>query len=686
MFLAAGCEDVTSSSNPSDSVNLSGSGTLYQLQGIVIDSVTGQPLSGVTVELDSSRSVQTDAVGTFLIKDVIPDNNGTNAYNLSVYKDGYAAIQQAVPVLDVNQFFTDDPFNEIEVQTELLAAFNEWVTKQEIPQDGTSVTNNGWTYSGGGTFNNNGGGSVTYNEAANQFEWNLPLKVDYTYSYGVGISVVQLAPLIGGLTGKINVVFAEKDADTHAAAAPIKDDVEVYVSFAGPPAKTYGPVLTKDGVFSIEGLPATGAASIKTNGFFQSDANGVEQFFDGIGSATFSISSLTTTTVSGAAAGTQTIAAAPEKFIARVNDVYLFKATNIAFVASANVGTGKSGEFLAVTDPITLTFTKDIDAASFSAYLDANNSTTYTASNDYAFDAVWTDTKSVTLTVRVNPTTGVGAGYTYPHLPYGSSYNLLFSGKAADGSKIAKNDLPVYTEPALALIKTEVIASPPARVLAVSTGNAVKFTFSKAIADISSLGFYEYNNTPAATKKLYHKVDGAEVYVYIDGPLATGTDRIGYQNIFAAGDPDDTLANANTGTGSLVSVAASTSVSLRATNLYKPDEERDFADKGTDPSGTEAYFSLGSNITLTLTNPLPAGATAYAYLSQAGTEVPIVINTSATGVITIDPTNNLVANRLYRIEIKILLDGQDIFAPGLIPSRVADVNGSNQIEFTTVLP
>jgi hypothetical protein len=502
------------------------------------------------------------------------------------------------------------------------------------------------------------------------------MKVDYTYSYGVGIPVVSLAPLIGGLTGKINVVFAEKGADAHAATAPIKDDVEVYVVVG---TKNYGPVLTKDGVFSIEGLPATGAASIKTNGFFQSDASGEEQFFDGIGSDAFSISSLTAGTVSAAAAANQAIASAPDKFIARVNDLYVFKAANIAFVASANVGAGKSGEFLAVTAPINLTFTKDIDAASFSAYLDVDANSAYAAANDYAFDATWTNTKTVTLTVRTNPT---GSAYTYPHLPYGSSYNLVFNGKAADGSTIAKNNLPVYTEPALALIKAEVIASPPARALAVSTGNAVKFTFSKAIADVPNLGFYEYNSTPAATKKLYHKVDGAEVYVYIDGPFATGTDRIGYQNIVAAGDPDDAFANGNTGTGSLVSVAANTKVSLRATNLYKPDAQRDFADKGTPPSGTDPYFPRGSNITLTLTNPLPAGAVAYAYLSQGTTEVLSNVSAIAAGVITINPDSNLAASTTYNISIKILLDGADIFDASLIPSSVAAKSGTN-IEFTT---
>jgi hypothetical protein len=670
IFLATGCDSPTSS-GPS---SRGGEGTLYQIQGFVLDSTTGQPLEGVTVEIDSGRSATTNASGTYLIKDVIPNLASTNTYNLSIWKKGYEAKQQVLPSLSATLYLTDDPFYKKAVLSNLLAAFNEWVKKQEIPTDGSSVTNSGWTYTGAGTFVNSEGGSVTYNEAGGTFDWNLPRDINYTYSYGVGMPVIQMSPLIGGLTGKINVVFAEKDSDSHAAAASIKDDVEVWVTVSG---KNYGPVLTKDGMFSIEGLPATGIATVNTNGFTQ-EHEGTKYFFDGVSGTT----KITSPSIPPGA-GSSSIAAAPGKFITRIDDLYVFKAPNIAFIASANVGAGKAGEPIGIKTPITLSFTKDINKASFTAFIDTDSDGSYSAGNDYALAVAWdsTDAKKVTLTVSANP---AGSNHTYPHLPYAAASSssigkLIINGKAVDGSVIAKNDLPVYTEIGLKLVKTEVVASPPAR-LAVATGNAVKFTFSKNIEDSPMLAFYEYDNSNTVKKKLSHKVQDKEVYVYIDTALNASTDRIGYRNIAAKGDADDMLANADTGAGSLVDISSNIEISLRATNLYKPDADRAFADRGTDPSGTEAYFPVGGNITLTFTS-LPSGAKAYAELNQAGAVVPAAVTVSGD-TLTINPASDLGSNTAYTIGIKVLLNGRDIFKTGLIPSSVAAVSGG-LIRFTT---
>ncbi|MDR2482149.1 MAG: carboxypeptidase-like regulatory domain-containing protein, partial [Treponema sp.] len=68
ILLAAGCEQATSSDPESR-----GEGVLGQLYGVVVDSVTGQPLEGVEIALrDSSFKALTDAKGAYLIKDVPP--------------------------------------------------------------------------------------------------------------------------------------------------------------------------------------------------------------------------------------------------------------------------------------------------------------------------------------------------------------------------------------------------------------------------------------------------------------------------------------------------------------------------------------------------------------------------------------------------------------------------------------
>jgi hypothetical protein len=270
MFLVAGCDNPAGSD---DSAGQSLKGTLYQLQGIVIDSVTGQPVVGATVELDSSRSAVTDAGGAWLIKDVIPNPIPASGatppvYHLSIWKDGYEVDTSAVvPALDVHKYLDDDPFYEKVTRNELLKAFNVWVST-EIGSSMTGATSDAgdggnFTYTGGGTFIDGEGNSITYNNATKQFDWNAvdKLKIDYTYSYSVGIAVTKLNPLIGGLTGRINVVFAEQSDDTHAETAAIKDDVEVWVQTGTDPNyKKYGPVLTKDGVFTIDKLPATATA------------------------------------------------------------------------------------------------------------------------------------------------------------------------------------------------------------------------------------------------------------------------------------------------------------------------------------------------------------------------------------------------------------------------------------------
>jgi hypothetical protein len=686
MFLAAGCDSPTDS-DLSDAARQGG--TLYQLQGIVVDSVTGFPLEGVTVELDSGRSATTDAAGTYLIKDVIPDQG--SVYQLSIWKEGYEAkTTTTIPSLAAGKFTTDDPFYEKTIFDELLEAFNTWVTKQEIPDAPANGAGNAgnqqWTYTGGATFTASDGQSVTYNEGT--FEWNLPTKIDYTYSYGVGLPIAQLAPLIGGLAGKINVVFAAQDADTHAATAPIKDDVEVYVTVG---SKNYGPVLTKNGEFSIEGLPASGTGTVRTNGFTQEYENAT-YFFDGVKSQAIRIDTIAdAATVDAATTSTSTIAVAPGKFITRINDLYVFKAADIAFVASANVGSNTIAAPLKVTDPITLSFTKDIDPATFTAYVETTTTDNYQPTDDYALAATWdaTDAKKVSLSVSA---TATSAGYTSFHLPYTTTVTqatdgigkLVIKGKAKDGSTIASNNLPVYTEAGIKLLTTEVIASQPAR-LAVAVGNAVKFTFSKDVEDSPTLGFYEVDNTNTVNKKLSHKVDGAVVYVYIDSSLTSTTDRIGYRNIVAKGAVDDTLAN-NLNASSLVSIAGQTELSLRTTNLYS--YKATYANPTGLPSGfANDHFATTDPIILTFNEPIPATAKVYAELLDASSTVVAIGNPAVSGyTITIAPVAALIANSAYTLGVRVVQDNVPLFdtamGPVFLPPIVVDIS-SGVIPFTT---
>ncbi|MDR3283928.1 MAG: carboxypeptidase-like regulatory domain-containing protein [Treponema sp.] len=701
-LVVAGCEDGndTASSGGNDGSN--GKGVLGTISGIVVDEVTGQPLEGVAVVVNGAAGVTTDANGAYIIENLIPNKKGGgDGYNLGFVKEGYKVDTSKTVVVDPEEYKNADPFAEYEALKEQLIALKDWADGVDLSALVNLTT---LTYSDG-AFITSDGKTITYNKDLGTFEIQ-DKQLDYTYAYVQGLGITQLKPLSGGLKGTIKLVVGYDDSETVSTTVNIPDDIDIWVNeyTTGGTATgaAYGPVKTRDGGFEITDLPAKSAFTLSANGFYYEDAGGARYYYNGVGNTEIKTVAYLKTKINGGTPATgdstEDTAGVSSSLVTTVNTVYLFAQRDVAFVIAANVGEENKATPIKVTDPITLTFGKPVNTATFSADIGA-----------LKLSPTWSegDTR-VSLIPAAAP-----AGKNTRQLPYAAGVgtdigNLKISGKAKDGSVIyfANAGIPVYTEVGLAFVSLEVEAAPPARTIAVSKGQALKLTFTKGVAAISTTAFYEYgggNNI----RKLDYKIDGAAVHVYIDSFWTTGNGKINVVDLVSASDPEDSFS-AQAGNDIVAGEPATNSFTLTGTSLYAPPGTNPSADNPygapADPSAAYAYLPRTTTVfTFTFLEAFPSGATVAAKLVKypggsadvipvtavvAGKTVTITRSTNAStapypGVDNWDTADSAQ----YGIQFEVRLGTKALFDSATAAiSTDAAAKVSNYIAFTTNRP
>ncbi|MDR0411731.1 MAG: carboxypeptidase-like regulatory domain-containing protein [Treponema sp.] len=543
-IFAAGCQESSSGGGSSDSHGL---GPLQQISGVVLDDVTALPLQGVTVEA-AGKKATTDASGYYLLDDVIPNPDG-NSYTIYYYKSGYLPAEYAGVYVDAQEYLNKDPFFEKGVIDNLTTLFQTWMQNlhPDIAANSTLTT---WTYTNG-VYVNSDGTTVQVTDAGDgtpKFE----LKgLDYTYKFGRSVATRSLKPLTASLKGKIFLYTGGNITDAAALT-----QANIVVQFKDGSGKIYGTGKTDaNGGFAVTGLPAnTTGLSLVMPGFVEGDA-----YYDGT-----SVTAYNGTNFASASFFTL-------KDSSDVWNVYLKGKTDAAYIA--NVAAGGPGAPIAPSSKITVTFSKAIDAKTFTASIAAFGNTKGTATDDdnFAFDAEWNQENTVaTLTPRKKLSSYTTTGM----LPYSIDKSvrigqLLIYAKAADGSSILDPEKPttavgpaaaraakfdVYTQEGIKLLSAEVVVAPPARAV-LPVGGALKLTFNKNVAPLVGDTAFSIGNVPAA-----YKVDAADakiVYVYADKPIASDS-SLTYK-VFAADD-----AFNDTTTQDAVSVAG-----ISGDGLYK---------------------------------------------------------------------------------------------------------------------
>jgi hypothetical protein len=683
-LLFAGCSDSDSGSSGSSG---GGDGVLGQVAGVVYDNVTGTPVADVDVAIPGYTAVKSAADGSYLIKDV-----AVGTYTATFVKEGYGFTSRTVFV-DPNAYTTIDPFREWDIVGKEFAVFQDWLKTVELPEAVNGATSN-WTYSNGSFFN--GDGAVTYNEATKKFEWSNK-KLNYSYSHTVPLGLISLAPLNTSLKASIELVFAPYDNKATLSVpvknvAPIADDIKVWLvddSFVigqevGEAPKydedfdsvyshaKYGPFLTSDGSFTADKLPARTKFTALIDKFSQEYEGSTFYFHNSVfyvapvdaGNDLTKVEDFPLETYSGEEA-------------VNAGKLYLFTEGDVAFVTATNVA--NPGAVLDVTDGITLTFNKAIDANLFSAYIDdvdSNTSATLAGGADQLpLKAVWNADKTVvTLTPNEKFTQYSGLKLPYSRIETTEIGTLTFSGKAADSSEIYAGGLPVYTLSELKMVSVEVQAPDEslARAYTVTKGGTVKLTFNKEVA-VAPGSAFTFGVSPA-----HYRVDGNVIYVWVDTVFDTAV-QLNYPAIYSNKESDDKIAAGNIAE---ISSKESKKLVLIGTNLYDNPKE---LKKGT--PGNNANFALGSAIVLDFAD-IPAGSTVRAELQPSGTSVPVhstATISSETKKVTITPARPLKANTTYRLKVLIENNGANIWDTPAVTTSFTYKDGANDgISFSTI--
>lgn len=592
-----GCQSPTSSSSPATaSKDTSGAGVYGTFTGVVTDSITQQPLAGVTVTVSTGTgnvSAVTDASGIYTLSGL---HLGT--YTVSFVKTGYQAVTQTGlqvtdttgytphPVTVNGQTFTTDkdPFLQYSFALQELADYfavaNANANAQAPLSNGSALAlpNSQWTYnSSTGNYTLSGTGTNTVNVTVNK---DNTLKVTYSdlseekrvWVFSKNLTLAELAPLSAGLKGSITVWFskATNKSDT-TASAPIKAGVKVWAvdttglttdtpvvdppTYGGstPDLVRYGPATTDaNGAFDLEGLPAGRTLTLW-----------VEPFSQALGTGANAVVSY----IAGPAAGSD-----PDKsgnswlgdnFVTEHNisknlggGLAVYKFEDKAILVSHNIGDVNAATPLTVdgtvqtgySPAISLTFNKAINPDSFKdAFVDIGGDGTYTTGTDVYLDATWsTDGTTVTLKPRA-----VLGNAKLSQLPYGlvggnATLVLPSTAQATDGSSVRYAD---YTGP--------VGSSTGAQRLKIYTESPVHVTNLRFLD--ASGNAVEYQNTfePSAVANWKLPLDG-KVEITYSKPLAAAANQTVY--VYDRTDSGNTVILA-AALGSL-SKTASASVSV----------------------------------------------------------------------------------------------------------------------------
>ena len=681
LLFAVACDNDTTSGISHSPSQVATDGLVGHVEGVVFDSYTGQPLSGVTVEVDK-KTTKTGDNGYWYIGGLIPGDDG-KAGGPGVGKivafslNGYRFAAQEFNIDFYNDYQELDPYNEYaNVAEELTGVIN---ALYEAAKNGVTVDSNLF---------------LVHNYKAGT-------KYDRTYSLGL----IGLKPLIGSVKGKIKLVTIPYTDAQNIAFTPIdgkgriidiEDGVNVWlyegtphdVLFTqnGTPAGTtvaayYGPSATKSGAFDFAQLPVQQSLSLATRGFKNGDyyfAPGATSYrWNGTTFTTFALNASEQQPLKGGAVD--------------VGDIYLFATANYALVVGAETGEATLINPIkadGTVGTIELTFNKAINPAGFEAslYVDAANSEGILADTILSLmvDEWSGDKKTVTL----KPATRMGS-FAAMRLPYSTNASLPIgrlgiSGKAEDGSVIyavatgTTNGIPVYTAEGIKLIYWELNPTNFGR--AIVTTDEIMLQFNKEVHGINSRFGWDNATSTAAGFRLGN--DKSIVYVKTDA-LLPGTDKLLYYQAYSAVDSDDVTGTGLSSIGIQLRKPSSVPLRVIETNLYT-------GIFGDIPSATEPHFAVDGTITFKLNAAAPAGSRLEAKLYKdiiggLGNGLSLSQSEVSGETITIKPALPLEPGKQHWLRIEVIKEYETLLGA----SSVLGVEGivvainSNYISFTT---
>jgi hypothetical protein len=532
-----GCNNPTSSDNTPAPVEEDVDkleGVYGTLVGVVYDKITGLPVEGATVTIGAGKySGKTDESGTYIIPEVTP---GT--YGFSITKDGFLAFNDSTAV-DAQQYQTDDPYLEVAYLQEQIDVFQDWLKAYAaangfpFESEGAALASGSWNYDGNGVYlDGNSEAAVTITNAGTNTDFPkfevTSNKLDYAYTYAIEVDFVQLTPLTGGFTGKIEVFYETNASFIKGDPAPASG-VEIYFRDTATGASLYGPYTTgTNGSFEASSLPANMEFDIVLAPFtlndyyFAPDATNI--YSPGQWTAPLTTLAFTTSANEG---------------YANIGTLVIFTEGKVVYITGGNVP--NAGAPFGINDSITLIFSKAIATGSFTAVLNFGGNAEYTSATSQALQTSW-NAAGTTVTLTAGQKLD---GYNSVSLPYSIDPSkavgeLTVNGKALDGSTIfgigASDPIDVYTVGALALNGVEYIAASaaPARAVA-EVGGAIKLTFNKPLAQNNPATKFTVDGEVAYF--VFDNLDSASVYVYTDIEIAANG-QVHY-TVVSATDPND---------------------------------------------------------------------------------------------------------------------------------------------------
>ena len=699
LLILAGCpSDGGGSSESESSVGDYGSptaGVLGQISGVVYNSVTAQPIKGVSVQLGGKVTVKTDQNGGFLFKNVEP---GT--YTVSFYSEGFQFRTKNV-VVDANAYTKDDPFYEVQALKEQLVALHDWVaTQKKIPDyNGFGSTSGAltWTYQDGVYIDGNNA-AVTIKNEGGQFVIE-PIKLNYSYSKGIPLYITNLAPLTGAI--QTNIKLFTKPYGTLLnekldEPIDIDDGVEFWLvepGFIGSPdnigwglgssgngqqpeypntpnntfqaatgGAVFGPATTKNGVLLFTGLPVDIPLELVNNGFvkkgtsyFYKFKTDTYQYSENNGTPLFN-------TVTTFKAQNNSVNNNKQNYT-NIGPVYLFTEGSFAVITDTDTGTPVAPK--KTTEKISLTFSEPIDTSTFAAILQLTANAA-SGAGELPLASQWVDETTVNLSPAIASALTGGLMQIFPRassgtLPIGT---LRINGRAQSGAKILAvttgiTGIPVFTEESIKLIGVDISPTdiPGDFPRTIVSGIAIKLVFNKEINGDSSRFWLGTSSNYSGGQPVEFYLSGDEKSVFVRTNLLTYTPQQLNYNVVSKVDPSDSTGNQTV--SDTFENGDNLRLVLRETSIYNGG----YVSSG----GADAHFLVDNPIILTFDKNIPFTSDyevrEFVKVSLAKTYTSANTNISGNSIslsksvngktLTIQPTVPLELGITYYLDVQI---------------------------------
>jgi len=451
--------------------------------------------------------------------------------------DGYQYIQKGFDVNAKQYIEDDDPFGEYLAWKGQIAAL--------IASAGGGVVQT----NDDAEDTEDSGIQVTVNQISQGLYEIKTVKMSYDYSYVKTVTLVELVPLKGEITGTIKLAkfsdtYLQQNTLNTSDFVAIKDGVELWVtktdSSVIPPVKSlYGPFVTEGGGFAISGIPADDGFTIQINNFEQGDV--YYGTSTGLGFSEWAIDvSVSATVPSFIGVGTFDAGyEAPRNY-----QLYLFPIDGFTTITNTS---DAASRVLALGGAIELTFSDPID------------SNTFVYGTNYQFTAATNNKSALPTAANITElwsadgrTVKIVSDINWPYSVNGekkiSDVEFIPANpvRAKSGAILYNNGLkiPIYTPEGVKLTAvnidppaSEIPANPRAAILV--TKDAIKLTFNKNIAASSE---FFVTDTSLVSNPVQWKFGATNdiVFLYTDLLPLTGATGLDFTyNVTSATDPFD---------------------------------------------------------------------------------------------------------------------------------------------------